>query len=74
MSVRIFHRETSAHEEWLDVNDDETVTYHVENSGWNLKAGIEARDTKYSIKEAKVRWPSHVKDFDKAVEKIRASR
>jgi hypothetical protein len=55
MSVRIFRHETNAREEWLDVNDDETVTYHVENSGWPMmKAGIGGRDRQLTIEAAKL--------------------
>ncbi len=72
MSVRILPRETNANEEWLEVNDDETVTYHIENSGWPMmKGGIVARETQFTMEAAKLKWPSYVKDFDKALAKIR---
>ena len=29
MLVRLFHRQTNANEEWLEVNDDETLTYYI---------------------------------------------
>jgi hypothetical protein len=75
MSERIFRYETNAHEEWLDVNSDETVTYHIENSGWPMmKAGIGGRDKTFTIEEAKEKWSAHGAAIDKALSKIRADR
>jgi hypothetical protein len=75
MSVRIFHRETNAHEEWFDVNDDETVTYHVENSGWPMmKAGIAGRDRTVTMAAAKKEWPNHADAFEKAITTTRETR
>jgi hypothetical protein len=75
MSVRIFRHETNAREEWLEVNDDETVSYHIENSGWPMmKAGIGGRDRQLTIEAAKLEWPSYAEDFDKALIKIRGKR
>jgi hypothetical protein len=70
MPTSIFHRETNAHEEWLDVEDDGSLTYHIENSGWPaLKAGVCARETTLTAAEAKVRWPSYGPSIDAAVNK-----
>jgi hypothetical protein len=75
MSERIFRYETNAREEWLDVNDDETVTYHIENSGWPMmKAGIGGSDKTFTIEEAKKKWSAHAAAIDKALVKIRADR
>jgi hypothetical protein len=75
MSERIFQYETNAREEWLDVNDDDTVTYHIENTGWPMmKAGIGGRDMTFTIGEANTKWTAHAVAIDKALVKIRADR
>lgn len=74
MPVRIFHHETNAREEWLDVDDDVTVTYHIENSGWPMmKAGIGEREKIFTAKQAKAEWPSYAEAIDKAVASIKKS-
>ena len=74
MSQIIYRHETNAREEWIEVNDDETVTYHIENSGWNLKAGMGEREIKFTMKEAKTKWPHHAEAFKKVLATIRASQ
>lgn len=72
---RIFHHETNAHEEWLEVNEDETVTYHIENSGWPMmKSGINDRETSMTAAEAKAKWPAYCQEIDTAVQEIRRAR
>ena len=73
MPIRIFHRETNAEEEWLIVNDDGKVTHHRENSGWPMmRNGINAKETHFTVEEAKAKWPSYRKDLDVAFAKVQA--
>jgi hypothetical protein len=75
VSVQVFHRETNANEEWLELNDDESVTYHIENSGWPMmKAGISARETELTMDAAKLKWPNLADAIDKALQTIRSHR
>jgi hypothetical protein len=75
MAIEIFHTENGATETWLQVNDDLTVTYHTEKSGWPMmRAGLQPRDTQYTVAAAKKEWSSYAKDIDAAVAKIRAEK
>lgn len=67
MASIIFHRENNSAEEWLSVNDDGTVTHHIENSGWPMTVGVLPRETVMTSLEAKSRWPSYAKDIDLAL-------
>lgn len=68
MPITIFHRETNAKETELVVNDDGTVTYHTERSGWPMmRKGIGGRDRQMSADQAKAEWPSYADDIDKAL-------
>lgn len=45
MPTRVFNAENGSSEEWIDVNDDGTVTRHIENAGWiALKSGLMPRE------------------------------
>ena len=71
MSIRIFHHETNAHEEWLSVENDGSLTYHIENSGWlELEVGSCARETTLTAPQAKERWPSYAATIDTAMKKV----
>jgi hypothetical protein len=75
ISQIIYRRETNAREEWIAVNDDETVTHHIENSGWPMmKAGIGGRDRTMTTAAAKKEWPNHVEAFKKALTTISETR
>lgn len=68
MSVMIFRRENNSAEEWLRVNDDGSVTHHIENSGWPMmESGILAREKQLTAEAAKVRWPMYVEKIDVAL-------
>jgi hypothetical protein len=71
MPSTIFHRENNSCEEWLIVNDDGTVTYEVENSGWvAAKGSVDNRQNKMTADEAKAKFPSHAEKIDLALAKI----
>jgi len=67
MGAKIFHNETNVHEEWLVVNRDGSLTYHVENSGWAMRHnGVQAREKTYTADEAKKKWPNYANQIDLA--------
>ena len=71
MPITTFHSESGATEKWLQVNEDETVTYHVEKTGWSMmRSGFKPQETHYSVEDAKSKWTSYAKDIDAAVAKI----
>lgn len=71
MKITIFHRESNSSEEWLLVNDDETCTYHIENSGWPMnRVGLLPREKNMSAEEAKVQWPSFADKIDQALVQV----
>ncbi len=39
MPISIFHTENNSAEEWLLVNEDGTLTHHIENTGWSMAGG-----------------------------------
>lgn len=71
MATIIFHKENNSAEEWLCVNDDGSVTYHIENSGWTMiGSGVQPREKTLTASEAKDRWPSHAESIDLALVKV----
>lgn len=71
MASTIFHRESNSVEEWLCVNDDGTVTYHIENSGWTMiESGVQSRESTFTSLEAKDRWPAYAEFIDLALVKV----
>jgi hypothetical protein len=49
--------ETGSTEVWLVVNDDGTVTRHIENAGWAAyKSGVMPREETLPAAEAKEQW------------------
>jgi len=71
MSITIFHTEDSSTETWLQVNDDGTVTYYEENSGWKMsRRGIEPRSRVMTGEEAKADWTSYASDIAQALAAI----
>jgi len=71
MASTIFHRENNSAEEWLRVNDDGTVTYHIENSGWTMiGSGVQSRERTLTTLEAKDCWPSYAESIDLALVKV----
>jgi hypothetical protein len=71
MPKTIYHWETNSSEEWLTVNEDGSVTHHVEGSGWSMKGtGPLGRDTTFTATEAKNEWPKHAEAIEKALEGI----
>lgn len=75
MPKTIYQWENGNTEEWIDVNDDGTVTRHTENSGWKLmKNGIGRHDETVNAAEAKKRWPNHAKAIDRALAELSTLR
>lgn len=75
MTNTIFHRENNSAEEWLQVNDDGTVTHHIENSGWPMaRAGLLPREQNMTVQAAKVRWPSFADKIDEALVRVAAKK
>jgi hypothetical protein len=71
MGTQIYYRETSVKEEWIDVNDDGSVTHVTENSGWAVeRKGIDRRTRKMTADEAKEKWPEHADKIDEAIAKL----
>jgi hypothetical protein len=71
MAITIFHTENGSTEEWLIVNDDGTVTYEKENSGWVMaREGINNRVRTMTADEAKKEWTSYASEINKALAKI----
>ncbi len=72
MAETVYRRETNAKEEWIEMNDDGSVTHHVENSGWNIvRKGAQPNQTKYTLDEAKAKWPSLSRELDAAAQKVK---
>tara|TARA_R110002049_G_scaffold20717_8_gene75937 strand:- start:2118 stop:2345 length:228 start_codon:yes stop_codon:yes gene_type:complete len=72
MPVTIFHRESGAEEKWLTLNDDESVTYDVDRTGWPLmRKGSDPKVEKMTVDEAKARWPSYADRIDAALAEVR---
>ncbi len=68
MAIRIIRTQRNGREARLVVNDDGTVTYHVENIGWRLKRdGAGRRTRSMSANEAKCAWPCYARAIDTAV-------
>ncbi len=68
MTLMIFHTENNSAEEWLRLNDDGTVTHHIESSGWSMtKSGTLPREKQLTAEAAKVRWPSYAEKIDEAL-------
>ena len=66
-SVEVFQSADEHFKEWLRVNDNGTVTYHSEISGWQLmRRGPSSPDLSISIAEAKAHWPSFAGRIDEA--------
>lgn len=75
MPIQIFHTESGSTETWLEVNEDLTVTYHTEKSGWPMmRGGLNPNDTHYTVAEARSKWSSYAKAIDEAVAKISGSK
>lgn len=71
MTITVFHTESNNLEEWLLVNDDRTLTHHIENSGWVMgRAGVLPRDKIMSADAAKVRWPTYADKIEEALRQV----
>jgi hypothetical protein len=67
MTVTIFDTDSGSTKTWLQVNDDGTVTYHEENSGWRMSSrGTQPRDRIMTAEEAKSDWTAYANDIDEA--------
>ena len=72
-SINIYNFESGSTEKSIDVNQDGTVTYSVENAGWVAwRKGAEGKAETMSIAEAKKRWPHRAEDIDKALAELKA--
>jgi len=68
MAIRIVRIQRNGRESRLLVNDDGTVSHHVENYGWRLKRdGSGRRMRTMSADEAKCAWPDYARAIDEAV-------
>jgi hypothetical protein len=68
VTIIIWQHETNAREEWLQVNDDGSLTHHGENSGWPLmRQGLKPVDRRMTAEEAKAKWPSFAAKIDQAL-------
>lgn len=75
MTFSIFHTENNSVEEWLQVNDDGTVTHRIENSGWPMaRFGLQSRENNMTAEEAKVRWPSFAEMIDGALVQLASEK
>jgi hypothetical protein len=70
MPITIHHRENNSSEIWIIVNDDGTVTYEIENSGWAAQGGVNNRRQSMTADEAKEKFPSHAENIDLALAEI----
>ena len=72
MSVSIILKENGNTEERLIIEDNLTVTYHCENAGWVMaRKGSQAEYYRYTIEEAKNKWPEKVQAIDRAAQQIK---
>jgi hypothetical protein len=72
MPITIFYRESGSTDSWLDVNDDDTVTYHTANSGWRMaRRGNESSDSNMTPEQAKELWPSYASKIHDALDTLR---
>lgn len=67
MPITIFRKESNSVEEWLVVNDDGSLTYHFESSGWAMKGGLHPVDKSITPTAAKERWPAYASAIDSAL-------
>lgn len=68
MAIRIIRTQRNGRESRLLVNDDGTVTHHIENFGWRLKRdGFGRRTRTMNANEAKCAWPYYARAIDAAV-------
>lgn len=68
MITTIFRRETNSADEWLTLDADAMLTYHIENSGWSMtRSNSIHRENRMTPHEAKLRWPSFAEIIDAAL-------
>ena len=68
MGIVIFSSESGATETWLVVNDDGSVTFVTENTGWRMaRRGMERKESSMTAEEAKERWSSYAEKIDEAL-------
>lgn len=73
MATLIFSYETGSEERWLWVQDDGTLLYETENSGWTLqKNGIDKREKVMTAEDAKRAWPQYVDKIDAALAELKS--
>lgn len=71
MSVLIFQKEGNTREERLVVNDDGSLTFHDEATGYALlRSAPPARKTTLLPDDAKLRWPDYADKIDDALKKL----
>ncbi len=75
MTITIFHTENNSSEEWLEIDDDGTLTHHIENSGWPMaRAGLLSRKKNMTAQAAKERWPPYAEKIDQAITQLVTSK
>jgi hypothetical protein len=65
MVKTIFSEDSATSERSLRLNEDGTLTYRYENSGWKMvREGMGSREETLSADEAKRRWPQYAAKID----------
>lgn len=70
MPITIHRASITFATKWVRVNDDETVTYHIEGAGWAERYGVTPIDQTVPAEEAKKRWPAYAPLIDDALSKV----
>jgi hypothetical protein len=70
MSIIIHQASIAFAKKWVRVNDDRTVTYHVEGAGWTERYAVAPISQTVPAEEAKKRWPAYAPLIDDALAKV----
>jgi len=71
MPKTIYRLQTASTEEWIVVNDDGTVTHHIQNASWVADtSGLMHREETLPIEQAKEKW-GHREEIDRALMELR---
>jgi len=71
MPKTIYRLQTGSTEEWIVVNNDGTVTHHIQDAPWGAhKSGKTHRAETLPADQAKDKW-GHSEEIDKALQELR---
>jgi hypothetical protein len=71
MPKTIYRLQTGSTEEWIVVNDDGTVTHHIQNAPWVADtSGVMHREETLPADQAKDKW-GHSEAIDRALKELR---